>query len=504
MIGVLVALAALVQRSYPDSNEVVIKQRQGQHIAIEGASVRSLVPGRSLFADHSVQWRQGRLEGFDSFVAVTDLNRIEPLIIKTQTPGYLYALLWQWDFGIVSKPSQPQAKLLSWELVEPLAGHLTGYVPPLSPIPLYRRPISAGTHELKVCEYFGQWVLVGFAEDDSAKGQTTAAPQVELANSRTEHNIYDPGEQVRINTKPQPYSITLFGHGKLTRNIYFDAFNAPAEPGRYWLELKFADASRIVPLTVGYGPASKPGWDVDEFFPIHAYVAGLEINANPARSGDLNILAQFDAGFNTFFVSRGKKAPPPNPVLIDALGCRRLYETRSWTRWSVRHAEDDETAVSTLLLFVSHFPPVNNALGFYVEDEPPRDTRERMGLIEQRFAQDYGNTNLHLLYCLVGGWSTYWEKASTATGMFRAYPFTRELAGDLLATREYTEEILLRGIDNWRAHAPDRPLWLVVQVFSDSVWAVPTVAQVRLLCNLALARGVKALTYFGCVSARFR
>ena len=157
-----------------------------EHIAIEGAVVRSLAPGRSLFASHHVPWQKGRFEGFDNFVVVTDLNRRDPLIIKTEVSGFLYAILWQWDFGIVSNQTQPAAKLLGWELVKPGAAHLMGFVPPLSPAPLYRRPISAGTHAVDVSEYFGQWVLVGFAEDSRAKGHTKPVPDIELAGARTE------------------------------------------------------------------------------------------------------------------------------------------------------------------------------------------------------------------------------------------------------------------------------------------------------------------------------
>ena len=94
------------------------------------------------------------------------------------------------------------------------------------------------------------------------------------------------------------------------------------------------------------------------------------------------------------------------------------------------------------------FPPVNNVLGFYVEDETPRGTLRRMERTEQCFAEDYGDTNLCLIYCLVDGDLNYWQQAATATGMFRAYPFLSGNGGNLQATREVTQQALLDVIDN--------------------------------------------------------
>ena len=56
-------------------------------------------------------------------------------------------------------------------------------------------------------------------------------------------------------------------------------------------------------------------------------------------------------------------------------------------------------------------------------------------------------------------------------------------------------------IELWQATDPDLPFWLVVQAFGTGVrpknWDPPTASHLRLMVNLALARGTRAITYFG-------
>ncbi|MGI9610107.1 MAG: hypothetical protein ACR2NL_07410, partial [Acidimicrobiia bacterium] len=483
-------------------DDIVVSQqphRSGlDHLDIDVATVRSLVPGRSLFAapDDHLRWENGRLPDFDRFVAVADLNRADPLVVTSRLPGLLYAILWRWDFGMLDTDPQSMPTLHGWELVDADAGRVMDFGPPLSPVPLYRRSMGAGRHEVTIGEYLGQWVLVGFEEHSEAGAQIRPLPEITLVGGRTRHNVFDPGANVQVKAARTVLGIRLCRKGEAAQSVSLDSFRAPAEPGRYWLEVNLDSGTRFIPLTVGYGPVSEPGWRTDRLFPIHAYGSGYAQNANPAIVSDLTVLAQLDLGLNTFFVSRGKKAPPPQPELIDAIGGRRFYSTRNFTRYAVRQVEEDDSALRVFFWSLGQFPSAKNVLGYYAEDEPPSETSRRMGLIERKFADDFRGSDLRLLYCLVSGGTEYWQAANTSAGMFRAYPFYKNIVDDVPAMRSYVQRTLIDGIANWRKHAPDRPVWVIVQAFGDPTWEVPSAAQVRLLCNLALARGIDGLTYF--------
>ena len=159
----------------------------------------------------------------------------------------------------------------------------------------------------------------------------------------------------------------------------------------------------------------------------------------------------------------------------------------NYTRWPVRDIEDDAYALDMFFWSLTQFEPsAQNALGFYVEDEPPAYTSYRMGLVEDEYAVDYAGTDLALLYCTF--WHLeYWQEAGTATGMFDAYPFYKSMIGDIPAMEQMLQNTLLAGFDNWRIHNPDGPIWLITQSFGDTSFAIPSASQVRLQVNLALA-----------------
>jgi hypothetical protein len=90
--------------------------------------------------------------------------------------------------------------------------------------------------------------------------------------------------------------------------------------------------------------------------------------------------------------------------------------------------------------------------------------------------------------------------------MIRSYPVSsrekREKRGErdpITAIRRYVADSLV----TFQSLTQETPLWLVIQSFGDEMnngvpkhWNVPTANQLRLMVNLSLGRGLKALTYF--------
>jgi hypothetical protein len=460
------------------------------------ADIRSLVAGRSLFdaPDDHIRWDDIPIPGINAFAAVTALNRSTPVSVTTANAGYLYALLWRWDFGILAHDWTPLPALHGWTLVDPDGGEALNFFNPVSPLPLYRRPLSAGVHSVTVTEDVGgQWVLAGFVEDAGAVGDTNLSTAT-LLGGATKYNVFDPGETVTVQSADTILALRLGQNQQPLQAIGGTPFAAPQQPGRYWLEIDFANGTRVMPLTVGLGPVTQAGWTGSDFFPIHFYGAGGGDNSvNPQLGREVSILAQFDLGCNTFRVNHLEDAS-----LIDALGGRRYYNTVTLTRFYIRDVVDDGAALGGFQWSLEQFySNVANEVGFYVEDEPPPTTASRMNLVEQQFATDYAGTNLRMVYTLNSANLSYWQTANPSTGGFRAYPFYLSDVGNIPVMNQSLDDRLLNGIATWRSFDPTTPLWLTTQVFGDDTWAVPSVEQVRVQINLALARGVEALTHFG-------
>jgi len=135
--------------------------------------------------------------GFAGSIAVrAELNRTEPLEVSTKRPGRLFAVLWHWDYGILAHGPQPRSNLNGWKLQEEETGKISDAPAPFSSLPLYSFQLESGRHKLRLTEYFGQWVIVGFKADDRVAKNGFVA-EVELVGSKTRHHVYDPGREVR-------------------------------------------------------------------------------------------------------------------------------------------------------------------------------------------------------------------------------------------------------------------------------------------------------------------
>ena len=486
------------------------------HLMVEDAEVYRLAPGERLFASLDFQWDQVP-PGLEGSAAVrVELERTRPLAVQTTRPGRLLAVLWRWDYGFLEHGAQPLSDLNGWNLVEDQAGGIRDASPPFSSLPLYSFQVEPGRHELNLTEYFGQWVPVGF-EADAQVGSTAFAPAVELTGSKTRHHVYFPGDNVVLNSDTPITGSKLYRKGELVSQADGDQFPAPAKPGRYWLQINFEDGSRIEPLTVGYGPVEQIGWP-ESFFPIGFYgVQGAPTNPNPKRLAELSAVAQFELGSNTFRTPNRTKVNTGGSLssevleveaFIDAIGARRII-SMSQVRWCVREVESESRGVDVAMWEIKfngaptpNAPFWPNTLGFYVEDETPLKYAYRLGAIESEFQKTY--PQLHLLYCLGGAahaWedAAVWRVAGSSVHMARSYPVRKGRDADGIIQRIRIE--LTDAITTWRTSNPEARFWLVPQVFGTGVrppiWDPPTATQIRLMINLALARGTRGLTYFG-------
>ena len=460
---------------------------------VEDAELYRLAPLEHLFTPDEFQWeRVPHVPVSGGGIAVrTGLNRKAPLVVEAERPGYLYAVLWLWDFGFFPHGPADLAEINGWELINSDEPRVKA-PEPFATVRPYRRGLSVGRHELTLTEYFGQWVIVGFGPAEGASGSADV-PRVELADARTRHNVFDPHAAVVATTTQPIVDMKLYHKGKLVDQFKAASFPAPQKPGRYLLRVAFKAGSRVLPLTVGYGPCTEPGWP-DGFFPIHFYggwgYRGV-FSPNGAVLGDLTKLSQFEMGANTFFTH------PEKDELPDALGARRILLVKRHTRWAIRSVPDEAKARRQFLGTLESLKPYSpNIIGFYVEDEPGEEYGERMKIMEEAFqASDPG---LCLLYCM-GSWSVpkFWDVAGSSARMIRVYPIRKKRKDDLLGS---VREDLAEAMITWQSRGYKSPLWFVTQTFGDSktpgIWSVPTPTQARLMVNLALGRGMKALTYF--------
>ena len=460
-------------------------------LRVENAELYRLAPLEHLFSPDRFQWRRVPQAPGCGVAVRTELNREEPLVVEAERPGYLYAILWLWDFGLFQHGPADLTEVNGWELVESHAPKAEA-PEPFASVRLYRKGVSAGRHELTLTEYFGQWVVVGFNAAEGASGAGDL-PRVELTGARTQHNVYDPGTAVVVKAAQPTVDLTLYHKGELVDQVKAASLSAPQTPGRYLLRVAFEGGSRVLPLTVGYGPCTEPGWP-DGFFPIHFYggwgYRGV-FHPNDKALDDLTKLSQFEMGANTFFTYPGKDE------LTDALGARRILLVKQSTRSAIRSVKDEVKAKRQFLgALKSHKPYKPNILGFYVEDEPGEEYGERMKVMEQAFQES--DPGLCLLYCM-GSWSVpkFWDVAGSSARMIRIYPIRKKRKDDLLGS---VREDLAEAMITWQSRGYKSPLWFVTQTFGDSktpgIWSVPTPTQARLMVNLALGRGMKALTYF--------
>ncbi len=464
---------------------------------VDGAESYPLRAGEPLFIDEAFVWEQVPGDFADRTAWRVKLNRAEPVIVYAEGSGHLYAVLWKWDFGFFKHAPEHLIKNLNgWQLVDAEAATVEGAPKPYSPMALYRRPLGAGQHDLDLLAYFGQWMIVGFQKHEgSANPRSGDVPSFELVGARTRHHVYHPGEEVQIRSNETVVSVRLYRHGQEVFAGTGDRLRAPTVPSRYCLQIAFESGFRAVPLVVGFGPATEPGWPRD-FFPIHFYdgwgYRGVFI-PNEEAAAELEKIDQFEQGANTFFTGATHD-------LVDALGGRRILYVRGKTKHAVRNVDDDAAAAKMFLYEINrHRPFEPNVLGFYIVDEPPPALMGRVKSLESAFQKT--DQERHLVYCLLGNEAPrFWKTAGSTVRMTRAYPIRRAFDDDY---RPRIREELHDYLNACQSADQDARFWLVAQAFGDlghpkktNRWTAPTPELLRLQINLALSRGTKAITYF--------
>ena len=125
-------------------------------IDVEGGDVYTLKASEPLFSSDTFKWKTVP-DGFKGFKAVrSELNSGTPLVVDTKEPGYLYAVLWQWDYGLFGHGPSPLNDLNGWELVDEAGAEIADAPKPFSSAPLYRLAIGSGRHSVNLVEYAGR------------------------------------------------------------------------------------------------------------------------------------------------------------------------------------------------------------------------------------------------------------------------------------------------------------------------------------------------------------
>ena len=483
------------------------KQSGFHGLRVEGAELYTLAPDEAIFSSQKYRWQTVPGDKITGSTAVrNELNQPQPLTVHAEKPGHLFAVLWKWDFGFFGHaPPEARIHLQGWKLVDGHGGSVQGASEPFSPLDLYSRPLEKGQHELELLEYFGQWVIVGFAPASTTNQKTEPVPKVQLVGSRTRHHVYDPGDRVVLESHERIVGTKLFQHGELLSEARGVAFTAPAVPGRYVLKIEFQRSSRLAPLTVGYGPIEQPGWP-EGFFPIHFHTGwgyrGLFI-PNHHVLHELQTLNMFEMGANTYFTDPAgtRHDIPRMSKLIDALGARRIMALTRYTRHAIRDIENEDTAAKVFLDEINRFAPyAPNVIALHIDDEPKEELLGRFKVIEQAFQESdrHRGEAYGLLYILLGEYTpAFWQEAGSEIRIVRAYPIRKDHRENRTAQIKREQSDYLATCQTVSQEAP---LWFVIQSFGAGQklgrWDPPTATQFRLLANLALARGTKALTYF--------
>jgi hypothetical protein len=493
LVILLVAACSGFRPGGPKPGDMTLVPQTSVGSADTETEVYALSKGQRLFSNEQFRWEKPPAE-FNGWHAVrVDLNRTAPLRLRFGSAGMLYAVLWRWDYGFLpAMPDGIRDTLNGWTLVRDNGGRIRQAPEPFASVPLYMRNVGKGEREIDLADYVGQWVIVGFTPSESIQEEVGAPGRITLRGTRTRHNICSHTDQVSVESSPQPVGFDLYRRGVKWGSGNGTILTVPREPGRYALRLHFVGAERTVPLTVGYGRPEKIGWEKG-FFPIHFYngwsYGGLFF-PNAKLLGDIQTVAMFELGANTFFVTNRNE-------IADALGAKSILLVRDKISPIARATANDGVTEARFKAFLDELGPLPaTTLGLYVEDEPPLEAAHALSLLEGIVR--LRDPDLRLLYTLQGDKSVQmWRIADSSVRMTRSYPITKGRRADI---RHGIKEDLADFLLLCQRGGQTSPLWLVAQSFGDqgrpNIWDPPTPAQLRLMVSLALARATKGLTYF--------
>jgi len=517
----VVTMVGLVTLVVP---QVFAYQANAPNLRIPGVRVKRsmlyrLQRGEPVFADREFVFSQiaAKLEG--QTAVRNELAGLEPLEVAVKGPGRLLALLWVWDFGFMSDGPPQASNINGWRLLDPQAARVEGYPQPLG---LYARQIPAEETAVNLKEYFGQWIIVEFVRGTGESQDKDGPMALMLPGAKTRHNILDPGREATLRAAPDSrlhdadrVTCELFDEGECVSRFGGSGqalkdqginFTLPERPGRYWLQIEVPGSSTktVLPLTVALPPIENYA-AMEGFFPVNTWVT---ISGTPEQpfspheklTGELATIDQVELGVNTFWA--GIDAP-----FIEALNGRKIVSARSTYINRTIAAEDPKRAAGMMLSELRAllpYPP--DVLAISIADEPLMARAGYFKLVEEGYrneastiAKSSGRPAPPLLYCLDGQpadeCNSFWAVAGSAIRQSRIYPIRKNTSGGLAGLTQ----IINYGIKvaQIAPRQEEIPYWLILQAFGQERWAVPTGGQVRLMVNMALARGIKGLSYFG-------
>ncbi|MCF7854029.1 MAG: hypothetical protein K9N51_04465 [Candidatus Pacebacteria bacterium] len=473
---------------------------------IGAGDVYTLSPEQRIFSDTSTKWSKISAELAGAAVYRQTLGDREEVVIEADVDGRLLAIPWIWDYGFYRHLPLGKGRVADgFRFLKEGVVELNGGYYPLD---LYGVDLKKGTHRMVLSGYWGQWIVVGFQPGHSVEAQVL---RTRIKGGLTRHNVFLPGRQATLEVDPEyaPVNLVLYHRGKREHGLMTVqdsegtvTFHVPENQGRYALLVRSASEptqTSTLPLTVGYPPVTEPPAPGEDFFPIQFWggwgYAG-QLILHPELTSDLQQMALFELGANTFGTGHGKSE------LVDALNGKRVVGAGKQGHMAFYRREHTlEQAKQQLrvhLLERWEWPP--NVIGWMIVDEPGLGNEwrcKRLAALEELSRREYPNR--HLVYCLVGGsrveHAENWLELGSSIRQARIYPIRRNK--DVSETiRSYATTIAA-----WQRGGSQAPLWLVMQIFGDrgetlSLWHAPTPEQVTLMGHLALARGVKGFNYF--------
>ena len=429
------------------------------------------------------------------------LNYAGSLNISAKQTGWLYAFLWVWDYGFLNHLPK-NTSLNGWE---PVIGKSASFDKELPALNLYRRPLLKGLNKIKICDFFGQWLLTEFKSAEITN--QASANYAAISGGKTRYNIFNPGAKIIIQTSDSDYR--LFRNKKSVKTKILEqtdkqiTMRAPNKPGRYVLKI----SNSVLPITISYPPGNKAL--NTNFFPVQMWNGwGCETryNLNPKYFNDLSVLFKFEQGCNTFFLNCGKDffRRRKSKSLQENLNCALIVTIRQILKYPLNmHSKSPQKSQNTYSWIIKSLKGAidskhisgDNIFGVYVADEPRE--KELEGL--KKFKDAYLKFQLpyYLLFCTLGQKNKSWQTLSPKFRVGRIYPIRRKYK-----IREEWVKHYISALDNWQ-NEYSTPLMFTAQTFGDynnpkklHLWHYPSSAEVKLMLNLALARGVKGLSYF--------
>jgi len=137
--------------------------------------------------------------------------------------------------------------------------------------------------------------------------------------------------------------------------------------------------------------------------------------------------------------------------------------------------------------------------GYYIADEPGIHgiIPENLAIARQAFEKADPLHPSFSCFALLGKMQMYFDAMDPEVLLTDMYPLYRFITRPEMFVDGWHIDAFLHHIETARAIAGEKPVWLVVQAFSNNLqWRMPIFEEIRAMVYLALGRGVRGIIYF--------